>query len=69
VRQRLRQVVAAVAEELAIAAHQLLTERRQRHRNLDRGAGLKSAAERQLLVDDGQDAARVGICHHHRSVV
>ena len=48
--------------------HQTFAQRRQRHGNLDRGAGLKSAAERQLLVDHGQDAAGIRVGHHDGAV-
>jgi hypothetical protein len=46
-----------------------LAEPGQRDRYLNCGAGLKSAAERQFLVDDGQHAAGLRIGHQHRPVV
>src|SRR6185312_13680190 len=39
----------------------VFTEAGQRHGNLDGGAGLRASAERQLLVDHGENASVSGI--------
>ena len=70
-RQRVGEIHAACPgrRNLSAGSIDLLAQSRQRHRNLDGGAGLEAAAGGDLLVHHGQDAAGDGIDHHHRSVV
>src|SRR5262249_28009116 len=50
------------------AGNDLLAQRGQGHRNLDGGAGLRAFAQRQLLVDHGEDAAVRGVDGDHGAV-
>ena len=49
--------------------HKILFQSGQRDGQLDGGAGLKAGPEGKLLVDYGENAARIRIDHHYRTVV
>jgi hypothetical protein len=48
---------------------QALIQTGQRRDNLDSGAGLEAALERQFLVYDGQEAAGAGVDDYNTSVI
>src|SRR5262249_51130119 len=59
---------AAAETDLFFAGNDLFTQSSQGHSDLDGGAGLRAFAERQLLVDHGEDAPVRGVDGDHGAV-
>ncbi len=70
-RQRLREIDGAPPADLKqrVLIDQAFIQTRQRGNNLDGGAGLEAALERQFLVHDGQEPASAGVDYNNASVI